>query len=108
MNSRTSSFRLATLLLTLAALDRPAFADIAQQAYLKASNNHGFQFYGPNFGHTVAVSGGLTLVGADGENSNARGVNGNQYNDLAINSGAAYLFTGLGYPPPQLVLMPCA
>lgn len=83
----------------------------SQQAYLKASNNHGFQFsppdwYGPDFGGSVAVSGGFALVGASGENSNARGVNGNQKNDLAINSGAAYLFTGLGPIIPRLDLVP--
>lgn len=61
---------------------------IAQQAYLKASNTDG----GDDFGRTVAVSGNTVVVGAFKEASNSTGVNGNQDNNSAIRSGAAYVF----------------
>jgi hypothetical protein len=44
----------------------------------------------------VAVSGDTVVVGACGESSNATGVNGNQSNNSALSSGAAYVFTGFG------------
>ncbi len=68
---------------------------IAQQAYLKASNT---QMPGPGlsggdgFGRSVAVSGDTVVVGAVGEDSNATGVNGNQSDNSANGSGAAYVF----------------
>jgi uncharacterized repeat protein (TIGR02543 family) len=64
----------------------------SQQAYLKASNTEA----GDLFGMAVAVSGGTVVVGAYYEDSNATEVNGNQNNNLAGDSGAAYVFTGLG------------
>jgi hypothetical protein len=68
-----------------------------QEAYLKASNTEGFnpfvEFqYGDNFGHSVAVSGGTVVIGAPYEDSAAKGVNGNQNNNRAVDSGAAYVF----------------
>jgi hypothetical protein len=39
------------------------------------------------------------VVGAPYEDSNATGVNGDQIDNSALNSGAAYLFTGLGIGP---------
>ncbi len=71
-----------------------------QQAYLKASNT------GANdlFGLFVAVSGGTVVVGAPGEDSNATAVNGNQTNNSATDSGAAYVFTGFGHAAPQLAI----
>ena len=43
------------------------------------------------------------VIGSFGEDSNATGVNGNQSDNSAAGSGAAYVFTGLGpSPPPQL------
>jgi hypothetical protein len=50
------------------------------------------------FAASVAVSqdGDTLLVSAPMEDSNARGVNGDQQNDGAIESGAAYLFTRSG------------
>lgn len=44
------------------------------------------------------------MVGADHEDSNATGVNGNQSNNSASNAGAAYVFTGMGIGPPSLTL----
>lgn len=60
----------------------------SQQAYLKASNTAA----GARFGSSVAVSGDFVVVGANEEDSNATGINGNQNNMLAIDSGAAYVF----------------
>ena len=59
-----------------------------QQAYLKASNT------GENdwFGRSVAVSGDTVVVSAEGEDSNATGVNGNQADNSAYGAGAAYVF----------------
>ena len=60
-----------------------------QQAYLKASNT------GANdgFGASVAVSGDTVVVGALAEGSGATGINGNQNNNSAFESGAVYVFT---------------
>lgn len=63
-----------------------------QQAYLKASNTGA----GDQFGYAVAVSGDTIVVGARKEDSSATGVNGNQANESAVNSGAAYLFVRSG------------
>jgi hypothetical protein len=61
-----------------------------QQAYVKASNTES----GDRFGATVALSAdGNTLVaGAEEEDSGATGVNGNQMDNSAPDSGAAYVF----------------
>jgi len=64
----------------------------SQQAYLKASNTDGEDF----FGETVAIYGDTVVVGAVGEDSWGRGVNGDESNNSATNSGAAYVFTRSG------------
>ena len=66
----------------------------SQQAYLKASNTGGGTSYwdGDQFGNSVAVSGDTVVVGAYQEDSNATGVNGNQSDNSATSSGAAYVF----------------
>jgi hypothetical protein len=66
-----------------------------QQAYLKASNTPSFNnsSSGDLFGYSVAVSGDTVVVGAPNEDSNATGVNGDQANNSAGDSGAAYVFT---------------
>jgi len=63
----------------------------SQQAYLKASNTDG----GDGFA-SVAISGDTVVVGADGEDSAATGVDGNQADNTAARAGAAYVFTDLG------------
>jgi hypothetical protein len=63
-----------------------------QQAYLKASNTGAED----RFGISVAISGDTVIVGAVYESSNATGVNGNQGNNSALNSGAAYVFVRSG------------
>jgi hypothetical protein len=60
----------------------------SQQSYLNASNPG----VGDRFGWSVAVSGNTAVVGALGESSNATGVNGNQSDNSADTSGAAYVF----------------
>ncbi len=71
----------------------PVIVDpIAQQAYLKASNSAANDY----FGLSVAVSGDTVVVGAYWEDSNAIGVNGNQADNSALESGAAYVFVRNG------------
>jgi hypothetical protein len=60
----------------------------AQQAYLKASNTREADW----FGYSVSISGDTIVVGAYGEDSNDTEVNGDQNNDGAEQSGAAYVF----------------
>ncbi|WP_345319408.1 FG-GAP repeat protein [Candidatus Villigracilis proximus] len=64
----------------------------SQQAYLKASNTEAID----DFGNSVAISGDTLVVGALNESSNATGVNGNQADNSASYSGAAYVFTRNG------------
>jgi len=63
-----------------------------QQAYLKASNTSASDF----FAHFAAVSGDTIVIGATGEDSAATGVNGNQNDNNAVDSGAAYVFVRSG------------
>jgi len=63
----------------------------SQQAYLKASNPDNDDYFG-----SVAISGDTLVVGSPGEDSNARGVNGDQSNNSGTNSGAAYVFVRSG------------
>src|SRR4029079_13640979 len=64
----------------------------SQQAALKASNARP----GDYFGSSVAVSGDTLVVGARFEDSAATGIDGNQTDDSAPDSGAAYVFTRTG------------
>jgi hypothetical protein len=64
----------------------------SQQAYLKASNTGADDF----FGSSLAISGDTVVVGAYGEDSNAVGINGDQSNNSALVSGAAYVFVRSG------------
>jgi hypothetical protein len=58
-----------------------------EQAYLKASNTEADD----QFGWAVALDGDTLAVGAYVEDSNATGVNGDQTNNDANQSGAAYV-----------------
>ena len=62
-----------------------------QQAYVKASNTDAVDF----FGRSVALSadGNTLAAGAFFENSGATGINGNQFDNTALDAGAAYVFT---------------
>src|ERR1043166_7123941 len=64
----------------------------SQQAYLKASNADPLD----DFGAEVAISGDTIVVGASGEDSNATAVNGDETNNGASGSGAAYVFVRNG------------
>ena len=75
----------------------------AQQAYIKASNTGeagvGDEFGdGDQFGFALAISGdGNTIaVGANAEDSNATGINGNQADNSMVSAGAVYVFTRTG------------
>ena len=63
-----------------------------QQAYLKASNTEA----GDAFGSAVAISGDTIVIGAPGEDNKAGGIGGNQTNNSATDSGAAYVFVRSG------------
>lgn len=59
-----------------------------QQAYIKASNTD----IGDRFGSSVALSGNTLVVGAVEEQSNSVGIDGDQIDNSASYSGAAYFF----------------
>lgn len=59
-----------------------------QSAYLKASNTGASD----QFGRSLALDGNTLVVGAMFEESNATGVNGDQSNNTAKQSGAVYVF----------------
>lgn len=63
-----------------------------QQAYIKASNIDN----GDAFGRKIALSGDTLAVGAQFEESAARGINGNQNDNSQLSSGAAYVFQRTG------------
>ncbi len=62
------------------------------EAYLKASNTGGGDF----FGCSVAIDGDILVVGAANEDSSSTGINGNQSNNSASDAGAAYVFVRSG------------
>ena len=92
---RISVSRAALALTILAAClgmtSSTASAAVAPEAYLKASNTGSSDFFG-----AVAISGDTMVVGAPGEDSSAIGVNGNQADNSASNSGAAYVYVRTG------------
>ncbi len=63
-----------------------------QQAYLKASNAES----GDYFGYSVAIFENTIVAGALYEDSSAVGINGDEANNGAADSGAAYVFTRSG------------
>src|SRR5437867_268186 len=79
-------------LLWLAQVMPSASSAPAQQAYVKASNTGPYDL----FGFSVAVADATMVIGARGESSNATGVNGNENDNSAIDSGAAYVFVRNG------------
>ncbi|MBL4771638.1 MAG: FG-GAP repeat protein [Planctomycetes bacterium] len=62
-----------------------------QDAYLKASNTEAHDY----FGVSLAISGDLIVVGASEESSGSTGVNGNQQDNSAPDSGAVYVFENI-------------
>jgi hypothetical protein len=65
-----------------------------QQAYLKASNPEGDDYFG--FALALSADGGTIAVGAGWEDSRATGIDGEQSNDEAQMSGAVYVFARSG------------
>ncbi len=61
-----------------------------QQAYIKASTAEIEDSFGSSL--DLSADGNTLAVGADGEDSNATGVNGNQSDNTATDSGAVYVF----------------
>jgi len=82
----------ASLILLACALPAGALP-ITQQAYLKAPNGDAGDLLGQ---WSVAISGDTVVVGTPLESSNATGVNGDQNNNSASASGAAYVFVRNG------------
>ena len=86
------------------AIGAPGADELRGKVYLmrRGSPAAGFQLerevVAPNagiqdgFGQSVALEGNQLLVGAPGEDSAAERVGGNQFDDSAVDSGAAYLF----------------
>jgi len=66
----------------------------ALQAYLKASNSDANDQFG--FALALSADGSTLAIGADGEGSNATGLDGNQADNSALASGAVYLFARQG------------
>jgi len=62
-----------------------------QHAYVKSSNTDSGDEFGSSLG--LSADGRILLVGARGEDSGAKGVNGNQADNSIRDAGAAYLFT---------------
>jgi len=62
----------------------------SQKAYVKSSNDEAYD----EFGSSVALSrdGRTMAVGARGEDSNAKGINGNQADNSVKEAGAVYIF----------------
>lgn len=64
----------------------------SQQAYIKASNTEADD----RFGNSIAIHENTLVVGANGEDSNATGIGGNESDNSAAGSGAVYVFTRSG------------
>ena len=71
--------------------DRDAWS---QQAYLKASNTGAHDQFGARL--SLSGDGNALAVGAQLEDSSARGINGLQNDDTAQEAGAVYLFSRAG------------
>ncbi len=65
---------------------------LGQVAYVKASNTDAFD----QFGENIALSGDTLVVGVPGESSDATGIDGDQTNNDADQSGAVYVFRRTG------------
>jgi hypothetical protein len=67
----------------------PQLFNIAQRAFVKASNRGG----NDQFGYAVALDGDIAVIGAPGEDSSSRGINGQQADENAQQSGAVYVLS---------------
>jgi uncharacterized repeat protein (TIGR01451 family) len=64
----------------------------SQKAYIKASNTG----YNDEFGVSIAISADFLVIGASGEDSNGKGIDGSQNTKTSGGSGAVYVFQGSG------------
>ena len=62
----------------------------SSRAYVKAPNTTSFDLFG--WGLSLSGDGTTLAVGAQHEDGNATGIDGDQTNDLAGNAGAVYLY----------------
>jgi hypothetical protein len=94
MTRTTLTIGAVALYVLAAASHIDAQTAVTQTAYIKASNTQ----EGDEFGYAVAVSGdGTTMaISAPHENSSVSGVNANQADEKADDSGAVYIFTRSG------------
>jgi len=69
-------------------------ASWSQQAYVKASNTGNNDGFG--FSLDLSANGNTLAVGANGEDSKAAGIDGNQSDNSTPGSGAVYVFTRSG------------
>jgi hypothetical protein len=65
-----------------------------EQAYLKASNPDLEDLFGVRT--AISADGNTIVAGAPNEDSNAKGINGDQMNNLGDSAGTAYVFTRTG------------
>ena len=71
----------------------------SQKAYLKAANTGS----NDSFGQSVAVSGETVVVGSYNEDSGTTGINSTP-DESAVDSGAAYIFSGFGSGSPEIAV----
>ena len=71
-----------------------AGANWTQQAYIKASNSDANDYFGTSV--TLSADGSTLAVGAGNESSAATGIEGNQVDNSASQSGAVYVLTRAG------------
>src|SRR5687768_13804345 len=94
------SLGIAGLVVHTHAQSQASSTQVTQLAYLKASNAEANDHFGcggvldghAGFGVALSGDGNTMVVGAPHEDSGARGVNGNQNDNLIDGSGAAYVF----------------
>jgi len=65
-----------------------------QEAYVKASNTGAADSFGTSL--ALSLDGSTMAIGALGEDSSARGINGNQASNGTLESGAVYVFGRIG------------
>ena len=75
----------------------------SQQAYLKASNTGANDAFGAKL--SLSSDGSILAVGANGEDSAATGINGDQTDNSRQNTGAVYVFTRAGTTWSQLAYL---
>lgn len=68
-----------------------SFLFTVTDAYIKDSNTDGLDCFSSAI--SISADGDYLTVGAEFEDSNSVGINGNQSNNGALNSGAVYIFT---------------